>query len=100
MVLSTCMGVGVWGFPSSSRVVRIVRASLAFIKEALISDFAAEDITFLMIWHRVWMALLLVGRVGGCSDYRRVGSKVKNGLWIDYVRVLHRDRAHHWQRGE
>ena len=69
MVLSTCMGLGGWGCPSSSRVVRIGKASLAFRKVAPISASAAEDMTVLMIWHRMWMAPLLVGRVGGLSPF-------------------------------
>ena len=69
VVLSTCMEVGGWGFPSYSRVVRIGKAYLAFRKVAPISASAAEDITILMIWHRVWMVLLLVGRVGDLSSF-------------------------------
>ena len=49
VVLSNCMGVGGWGCPSSSRFVRIGKASLAFIKVATISDSAAEEMTVLMI---------------------------------------------------
>ena len=36
---------------------------------APISASAAGDITVLMIWHRVWMALLLVGRVVGLLQF-------------------------------
>ena len=50
VVLSTCMGVGGCGCPSSLRVVRIGKASLAFRKVAPILASAAEDMTFLMIW--------------------------------------------------
>ena len=67
MVLSTCMGVGGWVYPSSSRVVKIDKAYLAFRKVAPISASDAEDMTVLMIWHRVRMEPLLVGRVGGLS---------------------------------
>ena len=69
VVLSTCMGVGGWGCPSSSRVVRIGKLSLAFRNVAPISSSAAEDMTVLIIWYRVWMAPLLVGRVGGLSPF-------------------------------
>ena len=82
VVLSACMGVGVWGCPNSSRVVRIGKASLSFRKVALISASAAEDMTVLMIWHMVWMAPLLMGRVVVCCHYRRVGrrGKMASGL--------------------
>ena len=69
VVFSTCMGVGGWGCPSSSRVVRIGKAYLEFRKVAPILASAAEDMPVLMIWHRVWMAPLLVGRVGGLSPF-------------------------------
>ena len=69
MLLSTCMGLGDWRCPSSYRVVRIGKASLAFRKVAPISDYAAEDMMVLMIWHRVWTALLLVGRAGVLSPF-------------------------------
>ena len=59
VVLSTCMGVGVWGCPSSLRVVRIGKAYLAFRKVAPISVSTAEDMTVLMIWKAV------VGGEGG-----------------------------------
>ena len=42
---------------------------MAFRKMAPISASAAGDITVLMIWHRVWMALLLVGRVVGLLQF-------------------------------
>ena len=45
--------------------MRIGKASLAFRKVAPISDSSAEDMPVFMIWHRVWMEPLLVGRVGG-----------------------------------
>ena len=67
VVLSTCMGVEGWGCPSSLRVVRIGKASLAFRNVAPISTSAAEDMTVLIICHRVCMAPLLVERVGGLS---------------------------------
>ena len=67
VVLYACMGVGVWGCTSSSSVVHIGKASLSFIKVAPISASTNEDTTFWIIWHRVWMASLLVGRVGGLS---------------------------------
>ena len=62
VVLSNCMGVGGWVYPISSRgMCELVKASLAFIKVASILASAAEDMTVLMIWHRVWMAPFLVG---------------------------------------
>ena len=69
VVLSNCMGVGGWGCLSSSRVVRIGKLSLAFRKVATMSASAAEDMMVLIIWHRLWMAPLLVGRVGGLSPF-------------------------------
>ena len=69
VVLSTCMGVGGWGCPSSSRVVRIGKAPLAFRNVASILASAAEDMAVLMIWHWVWMVPLLVGMVGGLSPF-------------------------------
>ena len=79
VVLSTCMGVGGWGCPSSSRVVRIGKASLAFRKVAPISASAAEDMKVLMIWHMGWMAPLLVGKVGGLSSFSTSRSARKKG---------------------
>ena len=69
VLLSTCMGVGGWGCLSSLRVVKIGEAYLAFRKLAPISASATEDMTVLMIWHRVWMAPLLVGRVGSLLPF-------------------------------
>ena len=69
VVLSTCMGVGGWICLSSSSVVRIGMASLDFRKVALISASAAEDMTVLMRWHRVWMDPFLAGRVGGLFPF-------------------------------
>ena len=69
VVLSTCMGVGGWGCPISSRVVRIGKTSLDFIKLAHISASAAEEMKVLTRCHRVWMAPLLVGRVGGLLPF-------------------------------
>ena len=69
VMLSNCMGVGGWGCPSSLRVVRIGKASLAFRNMALTSASAAEDMIVFMIWHRVWMAPLLVGGAGGLSPF-------------------------------
>ena len=59
------MGVEVWVCPSSLSVVRMGKASLESRKVAPISDFRADDTPVLMIWKRVWMALLLMGRVEG-----------------------------------
>ena len=61
----TCMGVGGWGCPSSSRVVRIGKASLELRKVAPIAASAAEDMPVFMSWPRVRMATFLVGRMGG-----------------------------------
>ena len=49
--------------------MRIGKSSLAFREVAPILASAAEEMTVLMIWHRVWMASLLVGRVGGLSPF-------------------------------
>ena len=69
VVLSTFMVMGGWICPSSLSVVRIGTASLTFIKVATISASAAEDMAVLIIWNRVWMAMLLVGRVGGLLPF-------------------------------
>ena len=66
---STFVGVGGWGCLSSLSVVRIGKASLAFRKLAPIFASAAEDMIFLMSWHRVRMATFLVGRVGGLLPF-------------------------------
>ena len=63
------MGVGVWGFPVSSSVIQVVKAYLALSKVAPISASDAEDTTVLIRCHRVWMAPLLVGRVGGLLQF-------------------------------
>ena len=99
VVLYTCMGLGSWGCPSSSWAVRIGKTYLAFRKVVPISASADEDMTVLMSWHRVWMALLLLGRVRGLLPVLTSLSARKNGLWLGYVRVLHRYRTHHWQCG-
>ena len=46
---------------------------LEFNKVAPISDSTAEDMTALVIWKRVWMVPLLVGRVGGLLPFSQVG---------------------------
>ena len=69
VVLLTCMRVRGWGCPSSSSVVRIGKAYLAFGKVAPIPDSATEDTTILIRWHRVWIAPLLVGRVVGLFPF-------------------------------
>ena len=69
MVLSTCMEVGSWGCLISLRVLRIGKSSLVFIKVVFISASAAEYMQVLMSWHRLCMAPLLVGRVGGLSPF-------------------------------
>ena len=69
VVLLTCMGLGGWGYLSSLSVVLVGKASLAFRKVAHISVSASTDMTVFMICHRVGMALLLVGRVGGLLPF-------------------------------
>ena len=49
VVLSTCMEVGGFGCPISSRVVRIGESSLVFRKVVPISTSAAEDMKVMMI---------------------------------------------------
>ena len=99
VVLSTCMGLGGWGFPSSSSVILIGKASLTFRKVAPISASDAKDMKALMSWHRVWMSPWVVGRVGGLSQFLTSWLARKNGLRIGCVHVLHRYRMHRWQRG-
>ena len=65
------MAVGGWGCPSLASVVQIGKASLAFRKVAPISASDVEDVTVFMIWHSVWMYLLLVGRVAGFSPFSK-----------------------------
>ena len=67
---------------------------MAFRKVAPISASAVEDMTVLMIWHRVWLVPLLVGRVGGLLPFLTSWLARENGLRIDYVLVLCRDRMH------
>ena len=69
VVLSTCMGVGGWVYPSGSRFLRIGKASLSLLNVAPISASADEDMIVLIIWNRAWIAPLLVGRVGGLSPF-------------------------------
>ena len=69
VVLSTCMGVGGWRCPSSSRVVHIRMASLAFRKVVPFSDSSTEKMTVLMSWHRLWMVPSLVEGVGGLLPF-------------------------------
>ena len=78
-------------------VMRIVKASLASRKVAPNSASAADDMTVLISWHRVWMATLLVGRVGGLLPFLTSWLATKNCLLIGYARVLHRYRTHIWQ---
>ena len=78
---------------------RLVKAYFALRNVVPISDSAAKDITVLMIWHRVWMAPLLVGSVGSLSTFLTSWSVRKNGLWFGYVRILHKYRTHRWQYG-
>ena len=86
VVLSNCMGGGGWRCPSSSSVVRTGKASLAFINVAPILASAAEDMAFLMGWHMVCMALLLVGRVGGLLQFLR--SWLARKKWpLDWLRA-------------
>ena len=81
-VLSTCMGLGGWWCLSSSSVVWIGNASLVFRKVAPILVSVAEDMTVLMILHRVWMGMLLVGRVIGLLSFFTSWSESKNILRI------------------
>ena len=65
VVISTCMVVGSWGCPSSSRVVRIGKACLAFRKVAPISASAAED-QAMMAWGVMFGVVVpKVGAYGG-----------------------------------
>jgi hypothetical protein len=68
--LSVCIGVGGWGYPISSRMVRIISASLALSKRPANSASVAEDMTFLRMLLTVWIAPLL----GGCVFGGVVGS--------------------------
>ena len=51
------------------RVVQISKAYLAFGKVAPILAYAAEYMSVLIIWHRVWIAPLLVGRVSSLLPF-------------------------------
>ena len=82
------------GCPISSRFVRIGKASLSSKKLVPILASADEDIKVLMILHRVWMAPLLVRRVGNLSPLLAIWTARKNGLWLGYVHVLHIERTH------
>ena len=69
VVLLTCIGLGVWGCPSYLIVVRMGKKSFDLSKLAPILASAAEDMTVLMRRQGAWMDLLLMGRVGGLSQF-------------------------------
>ena len=79
VVLSTCIRVGGWICLSSSSVVRICKASLAFRKVALIYSSADKYMTVFMSWYRVWVAPLLVGSLGSLSAFLKSWSA--RGKW-------------------
>ena len=70
--LLVTMGVGGWGCPISSSVVRSVAASLTLRKSAPISALLTEAITFVSTVLSIWMPPLVGGRseveVGGIRN--------------------------------
>ena len=77
----------------------MVMASLTLRKVAPISDSDSEDVTVLIRWHRVCMAPLLVGRVGGLLPFLASWSARENGRRIGCVCVLQKDRMYFWRHG-
>ena len=57
--------VGEWGVGDD----QFIQVSYGWVMVAPISAFTAEDTTVLIIWQRVWMDTLLVGRVGGLLPF-------------------------------
>ena len=56
VVLSTCRGVGGWGFPISINVVLMGTASYPFMYPAPISASAADPMTLFIIFELMWTA--------------------------------------------
>ena len=73
VVSSTCIGVGVWGCPISSRAVRIGIASCLLVYKAPIYASAAETITLRSIFVIKWMGPLSVHLAGSgeCEDKKK-----------------------------
>jgi hypothetical protein len=65
VVLSTCIGVGGCGWPSSVRVLMMGTASCPFKYPAPISASAAEPTTTSMILHMVCTGPFKAGRLAG-----------------------------------
>jgi hypothetical protein len=61
VLLSVCIGVGGWGWPSSSSVWRIEMAVFALIKRALSSASVVDDMTARIIFKILRTAPLFVG---------------------------------------
>ena len=82
-LLAWTWGVGDVRFPQGS--CGLIKSSLEFIKVAPILSSAAEDITVLISWHRVWMTTLLVGRVGGLSTLLTSRSERKTCVFFTEI---------------
>ena len=65
VLLLVCRGIAGWGWPSSSRVMRMGHASLPLWKRAASLASVALDMTSRMIWQRILMAPFEGG--GGAS---------------------------------